>query len=189
MLQTRIELFKAKALALEEAIEAGTFAREMLFNLRLHRLRVRARKHCLVGEIERVHRIEPLELQIIVRAAASFDKQLIEQKLHHQEGRPQIEAILAKAEFGIAAADDILLFEDLNPEAALRKKHRGGESARSGSHDCDVSFSIACIKAHTPTIGTTGEVTAGIELSKWNHLLHRQRSRLSLPICKHVPFR
>ena len=41
------------------------------------------------------------------------------------------------------AADGVLLLKDLNPEAALREKHRSGESARSGSHDCDVSFFIA----------------------------------------------
>jgi hypothetical protein len=119
-----------------------------------------------------------MELQVIARAAASFNKELIEQKLHHQERRPQIEAILAKAEFCIAATDDILLFEDLNPEAPLRKKHRSGESAWAGSHDGDVSFSISWIKAHTPTIGSPGEVTEGVELSKWNHLLHKQRSQL-----------
>src|ERR1700761_9355997 len=160
LLQTRIELFKPKTLAFQEAVEASAFAREMLFNLRLHRIRVRARKHCLIRKVERVHRIEPMELQVVARVAVYFNKKLIEQKLHHQERRPQIEAILAEAEFCIAAADDILLFEDLNPEAPLRKKHRSGESARSGSHDCDVSFSISWIKAHTPTIGSLGEVTA-----------------------------
>jgi hypothetical protein len=119
-----------------------------------------------------------MELQEVARTAAYFNKELIEQKFHHQERRPQIEAILAKAEFCIAATDAVLLFEDLNPEAPVRKKHRSGKSARSGSHDRDVSFSIAWIKAHTPTIGSRGEVTVGVELSKWNHLLHKQRSQL-----------
>src|ERR1700761_449119 len=107
-----------------------------------------------------------MELQIVARAATSFNKELIEQKLHHQKRRPQIEAILAKAEFRIAATDDILLFEDLNTEAPLRKKHSGCESARSRSNDCDVPSSISWIEAHTPTIGSPGEATAGVGLSK-----------------------
>jgi hypothetical protein len=119
-----------------------------------------------------------MELQIIARAATSFNEELIEQKLHHQKCRPQIEAILVETEFCIAAADHILLFEDLNAEASLRKKHGSGESPRSGSHDCYVPFFIAWIKAHIPTIGSAGEITVGIELSKWNHLLHKQRSQL-----------
>jgi hypothetical protein len=60
----------------------------------------------------------------------------------------------------------------------VRKKHRSGKSARSSSHYCDMSFSIAWIKAHTPTVRSPGEVTEGVELSKWNHLLHKQRSQL-----------
>ena len=136
----------------------------------------------LVREIKRVHRIETSEIQIVGRAAACFDEELVEQELHHQERRPQVEAILAEAEFCIAAADNILLLEDLNTKAALRKKHGSGKSTGPGTYDNDVSFFIAWIKAHSPTIGSPGEVPVGVELSDWNDLSHTQGIGLSLPI-------
>ena len=177
-LQARIELFKSKALALQKAIQTAAFAREMLLNFRLHRLRVRARKHCFIREIERVHRIEPLESQVVARTPASFDKKFVEQKLHHQERRPKVEAVFAKPDFRVTAANDVLLFEDLNAKAALRKQHRRGKPSRPRSHNYDVSFLIALLKAHSPTIESPRRQLAGAERSNWNHLIHMQTRQL-----------
>src|SRR5580698_1826212 len=176
LLQARIELLKSKTLACEETVEGSAFAGEVLVDFRLHCLRIGARKHRLVGEIQGVHRIEPLELQVVARTAASFNKQLIEQKLHHQERRPEIETILTEVEFCVTSTDDILFLEDLNAESALGKKHRGSKPTRPGSHDHDVSLFIALLKAHSPTIGSSRMTPAGVELTKCNHLLHVQRS-------------
>jgi hypothetical protein len=114
----------------------------MPFNLRLHRVRIGADQHRLVGNIEGVHRIKLAELQVVARAAASFGKKFVEEELHHQEGRTEIETVLAEADFGIAAADNILFFEELNTEAALCKEHGSGETARASPNDHDVPFSL-----------------------------------------------
>src|SRR5437764_13006971 len=86
-LQAGIEFLESLALAFDEAIEAGAFAREMPVDLRLHCGRVRSGKHCFIGEVEGIHRIELPESQVIARPSSAFLEKLVEKKLHHQEGR------------------------------------------------------------------------------------------------------
>jgi hypothetical protein len=147
-LQAWVQLLKASALAIEKSIEVDAFSRKMRFNFHLHRVRIRAGQHGLIGKTEGVHRIELPELHVIARAAASLGKEFVEEEFHHQKGGTQIEAVLAEAEFCVTPSDNILLFENLNTEASLCEEHRGCKSARPCPHDYDVPFLLTVVNAH-----------------------------------------
>src|ERR1700760_158680 len=111
LLQARVELFKAAALAIEKAVQAGAFSGKMRFNFRLHRLRIGPCKHGLAGEVEGVHGIKLPELQIVIRASPSLGEEFVKKELHHKKGGTEIEAVLAESDFCAAPADNILLFK------------------------------------------------------------------------------
>ena len=148
LLQARVDFLEATAFAIEEPVETGAFAVEVRFNLRPHRIRIGAGKHCLIGKVEGIHRIELPELQVVARAPASLGEEFVEKKFHHQEGRAKVKPIIAKTEFCIAPADNILLFEHLNTKSPLRKKHGGGEAAGTGPYNCYVPLFVTLSDTH-----------------------------------------
>ena len=68
---------------------------------------------------ELVHWIKLPELQVVGRAATSLCEQFVQQKLHHQESRTEIETIVAQSHLCIPSTDHILLFENLDAKARV----------------------------------------------------------------------
>jgi hypothetical protein len=145
-------------------------------------------KHGFTGKIERVHWVELTKLQVVAGTSASFSEQFVEEKLHHQKGRAEIEAVFTETNFRVAAADHILLFEHLNPEAALCKEHGSSQPAGPRPDNRNVPFAIAFGDTHVSTIGIAMANLAGLIFPTHNQLIYTQEMRTLLPLKKHGCF-
>src|SRR3954447_23768586 len=93
-LQAGIKLFESLTLTCKKAVEVESFPWKMLLDLSLHFFRLRACKHSVTCEAERVHRIQLAESKIIIGRAAAFCEKFVEEKFHHQKRWAQVETIL-----------------------------------------------------------------------------------------------
>ena len=189
ILRAWIELLEPQFLASEKTVQVGAFPGEVLFDLRLHGLGMRSGQHCFVGKIEGIHRFELLELQVIARLSSPLDEEFIKEKLHHQESRAEVEAILTETHLCVASSDYILLFENLDSESPLRQENGGSEPARTGSHDSNaLLFAAPSEMAHSSTLVRRREEMARLEPPDCNGLFPAQEKPGFLQMSKVTRF-
>ena len=129
------EALETGFLFFQEDIHRPTLAGEEPFDLFFGVLIIVASAEDLVVETQLIHRVEPHEFEVIGRIHARFDEDPVEERLHHEEGRSDVESVAHILVTAGAAAETILLLEEVDLDATAREQEGAGHSARPPSDD------------------------------------------------------
>jgi hypothetical protein len=87
------------------------------------------------SKVEPIHRVKEAKVKIAARRTPILLEEFVEEKLHYEEGRSQVEPIVTEHDLRISAADDRIFFEDLDLKTSPGEKHSSSQASWTCTDD------------------------------------------------------